>query len=134
MIVGIDIGTSNIKIIWLENGSVTRSISLNHNSQIKDLPHGQAEQDPNGIINRIMDALKKNRIHDVVGVAVCGQMHGILCWNDNLEPVTNLVTWEDSRVTKAECEKIASSLYPGYDTTLARFARLYSFVDMVLQH
>lgn len=35
---------------------------------------------------------------DVTGLALCGQMHGLLLVGVDLQPVTNLITWRDRRV------------------------------------
>ena len=36
-------------------------------------------------------------------------MHGIVAWDENIHPVTNLVTWEDSRMTASDCQKLVRS-------------------------
>ena len=35
-------------------------------------------------------------------------MHGIVAWGANLNPVTNLVTWEDSRISPTDCQRLAA--------------------------
>ena len=34
-------------------------------------------------------------------------MHGIVAWDANINPVTNLVTWEDSRISPTDCQQLA---------------------------
>lgn len=36
-------------------------------------------------------------------------MHGIVAWDENIQPVTNLVTWEDSRITAGDCQNLVRS-------------------------
>ena len=87
MILGIDIGTTNVKLVSLKSGKVVKRKTFNHDSEIENLPKNFKEQNPTKIISQIFENLENSK--EVTGIAVCGQMHGILCWDEFLNPVTN---------------------------------------------
>jgi sedoheptulokinase len=101
---GIDIGTT--KICVLAYDSVTRKpvvvLSETNASTVK-IKKEFAEQNPvviKQITFRLIDKIKKQIKSPVSGIGVTGQMHGMLIVDKNLNPLTNLVTWQDKRATE----------------------------------
>ena len=129
MLLGIDIGTTNVKIVWFEpvGSTVVKSVSFNHDAELKNVNEKFAEQNPRQIIDKIFEKLQG--VENVTGIAVCGQMHGILCWDTHFEPVTNLVTWEDARLSKADCDQLVGGghrVHPGYGIATLKWWRKYN--------
>ncbi|KAM9441379.1 sedoheptulokinase [Clarias gariepinus] len=119
-VLGIDLGTTSIKVVLFDTRSktVTHSCSLQTNSDVIDETHEHVkEQDPVriiGTLDRCMCALPKEKLHDVKCIGVSGQMHGVLFWKSNTgcelysshgehkfrpQDVSHLITWQDGRCT-----------------------------------
>ncbi|XP_073697242.1 sedoheptulokinase [Garra rufa] len=117
-VLGMDLGTSSVKVVLLDalSKTVTDSRSFPTNSDISSTSDIHAkEQDPALIIaalNQCMDALPKDKLKKVKRIGVCGQMHGIVLWksksgsewlseDDNTrfipKDISQLVTWQDGR-------------------------------------
>jgi len=100
MILGIDVGTSKVAAVIIEqNGKVaaTQSSPYKKGAGVKGR---YAEQDTAELleltrqtVGRLPDGLKET----VGAVGVTGQMHGVVILDDNNEPLTPLVTWQDKR-------------------------------------
>ena len=41
-------------------------------------------------------------------------MHGFVAWDASMNPTSNLITWEDKRLTVQEAQRLDPSLQPGY--------------------
>ena len=41
-------------------------------------------------------------------------MHGFVAWDVSMNPTSNLITWEDRRLTVQEAQRLDPSLQPGY--------------------
>lgn len=120
MFLGIDIGTTNVKVVLVEESThhvlckQTQSLGELENVDI----HGAAEQSVSQIFHILNECMNKLEIiasdvmHQVRGIGVCGQMHGCVLWNSNCAHLfnegmlcteltesmcTNLITWQDSR-------------------------------------
>ena len=115
-VLGIDIGTSSIKVILVEKegGSVSEVQSLplpSKHAEVPDIPGAQERkvEDLLKCLDEVMGALDSSKLQAVCAIGVCGQMHGCVLWNDELhyptvEPITapscsNLITWQDMRCT-----------------------------------
>jgi sugar (pentulose or hexulose) kinase len=67
------------------------------------LPPGRHEQAPDRLLELAVGLLSEIRVRlgdkasDVRGIGFSGQMHGALLVDGDLQPVTNLVTWQDQR-------------------------------------
>ncbi|KAL4608784.1 sedoheptulokinase-like [Arapaima gigas] len=116
-VLGMDFGTSSVKVVLLETQSktVSDSCSLPTNPDFS-LTHTLAvEQDPVNIIdtlNRCIASLPRDKLQKVIRIGVSGQMHGIMfwkaktgcCWDKRGDSymfwpkdVSQLVTWQDGR-------------------------------------
>lgn len=114
---GIDIGTSTIKVILIdkESGSISQEA-------VEPLPSKHAEvSDISGarerrvediwcILCRVVRALDASKLQRVCAIGICGQMHGCILWNDGVKRLgeaedlalvpgscSHLVTWQDGR-------------------------------------
>uniref|UniRef100_UPI0037E80944 sedoheptulokinase n=1 Tax=Semicossyphus pulcher TaxID=241346 RepID=UPI0037E80944 len=114
-ILGIDVGTTSVKVVLLETGS--RSVAASHalatTSDITDSNGIKAkEQDTGRIIdalNRCIDLLPRDKLQHVRSIGLSGQMHGALFWKaksgcdwSNRDFFTSrdtrqLITWQDGR-------------------------------------
>jgi sedoheptulokinase len=104
LFVGLDIGTSKISAVALDaRGALASCASRSNDAAVGGLAPGRDEQSPKKILEICLGVL-----HDLsqkLGVAAAsvramgltGQMHGGLLADENLQPLTNLVTWRDRR-------------------------------------
>ena len=90
--------------------------SRSHNAYKTDLPDGHAQQDVNILIKCTTELILEvaHESSDIGGISICGQMHGFMAWDGNLKPTTDLITWQDRRMTVDQCQQIDKSLQPGY--------------------
>eukprot|EP01029_Cantina_marsupialis_P002438 TRINITY_DN122861_c0_g1_i1.p1 TRINITY_DN122861_c0_g1~~TRINITY_DN122861_c0_g1_i1.p1 ORF type:complete len:507 (-),score=81.23 TRINITY_DN122861_c0_g1_i1:156-1559(-) len=99
MSLGIDIGTTSIKVS-IVNGKGTEILLKQSNCEAYILKNDRfAEQDPKLILSTLKSLLSEITVEtwkSINIIAVTGQMHGILFWNDGMD-CSNLVTWEDQR-------------------------------------
>uniref|UniRef100_A0A1I7SUH2 FGGY_N domain-containing protein n=1 Tax=Bursaphelenchus xylophilus TaxID=6326 RepID=A0A1I7SUH2_BURXY len=104
---GIDIGTTNLKVgIVNGEGEVVYEESSTHNAHV-NTTFNHDEQDPRKILTDLESIFKRNKhfLHEVEGITVTGQMHGILFWDSTAdvwdgkdkESTSNLITWMDQR-------------------------------------
>lgn len=95
--VGIDIGTTTITVLVVQNKELLEAITFNN--QFIDSTHEYEKiQDPNKIYNNVLEALEKllNK-YNVTSIGITGQMHGILYVDYNKNPISSLYTWCDKR-------------------------------------
>jgi len=98
-IIGIDIGTGSAKAIAMDSkGTIIANSQIFYPTQT---PHpGFAEQDPEIILKAFADCIKKI-ISDVkyppVSISLSSAMHSLMAMDKNNQPITSLITWEDTR-------------------------------------
>ena len=134
---GIDIGTSSIKVAVIEKGSsrILLSKTLNHieESNVVRDDLRLNEQNPVLIIAKVEECLRcitPAILGRVSSVTVCGQMHGLLLWSktggdgkdtgtmdvaskmDEIDFHTNLITWQDKRCDKTFLDTLPKSKVP----------------------
>jgi xylulokinase len=107
MYLGIDLGTSAVKTILVDNGQrvvASRSRSLH---VISPRP-GYSEQDPAQWVDatfETLDTLKADHareLAEVDGIGLSGQMHGATLLDAQLKPLRPCILWNDGR-SAAEC-------------------------------
>ena len=138
IILAVDIGTTSICVLAMDavEARILVCRSASNDSNISQLVPGRHEQSPVAI-QRIVEMLLEQVIGDlrvhpsrykyIRGIAVTGQMHGVLLLDKHLQPVSNLVTWQDQRTlsgSEAVLEQFADAagsagrcgclLKPGY--------------------
>ncbi|KAM8835497.1 sedoheptulokinase [Synchiropus picturatus] len=116
-ILGVDIGTTSVKVVLLERSSkaIVESQVLPTKSDIADGTRetNVKEQDPVriiGALNRCMSQLSYDKLQHVRGIGVSGQMHGVLFWKGcnwtsddyfNARDCSQLITWQDGRCSSS---------------------------------
>lgn len=106
-IIGIDIGTGSAKAVAINYSGEVIGASQFHYSMLLT-PHAYSEQDPEIVwhafvncINKIVNTLK----HVPVAVSFSSCMHSMIIVDQNHLPITNLISWADTR-----SEKIAEEI------------------------
>ncbi|XP_056909492.1 sedoheptulokinase isoform X3 [Takifugu flavidus] len=114
-ILGIDLGTTSIKVALLEKTS--RTVAASHilptTSEILDDSNIKAKEQHTGRIidtlNRCMNLLPRNTLKYVSSIGLSGQMHGLLFWKSQsgcswssgdfftAQDTSQLITWQDGR-------------------------------------
>ena len=109
-VIGIDLGTSAVKILLVNRGGdVVQEVS-------KPLPliqekAGYSEQNPKDWVDQTVSGLSdlmkdfNGNPEDIEGISFSGQMHGLVLLDKNNEVLRNAILWNDTRTT-AECEDI----------------------------
>ena len=109
--------TTSVAVCLLDANHEMKIISSRtHNGYKSDLPDGHAQQNVNILIKSITELILEisRESSDIGGISICGQMHGFMAWDGNLKPTTDLITWQDRRMTVNQCQRIDKSLQPGY--------------------
>ncbi len=106
-IIGIDIGTGSAKAIAINySGGVIASSQAHY--LMLNMAVGFSEQDPETIWNAFVNCLKEivDKLQQVpIAVSFSSCMHSLLVIDKNHVPITNLISWADTR-----SEKIASEI------------------------
>ncbi|SMX23357.1 xylulokinase [Boseongicola aestuarii] len=102
MYIGIDLGTSAVKIVLVDSDQ--KVIAAAERSFLISRPNpGWSEQDPNMWINGVVESLDElaaksgDRMAAVKGVGLSGQMHGVVLLDENEASVRPAILWNDSR-------------------------------------
>jgi xylulokinase len=102
MFVGVDLGTSSIKLILVnEKGQIINSVSETLNLLIPK--PSWSEQDPNEWYVAFIKSLKaliKGYEKNIEGISFSGQMHGLVLLDENDSVLRNAILWNDQRTTK----------------------------------
>ena len=104
--IGIDLGTSAVKLLLMEgSGKILKIVSREY--PICFPKPGWSEQNPYDWFTQSMDGLKE--LLDgtdrslVAGISFGGQMHGLVALDDKDEVIRPAILWNDGRTTK-ECD------------------------------
>lgn len=101
--VGIDLGTSAVKLLLMDsNGQIKKVVSRSYNLSF---PHtGWSEQNPYDWFDQSIDGLKElldgSNIDLVAGISLGGQMHGLVTLDDADNVIRPAILWNDGRTTK----------------------------------
>jgi sugar (pentulose or hexulose) kinase len=106
---GIDVGTTTITGLALDasSGEVLAVETRPNDAEITraaDKARGRSEWDAEQIVTRSCQCLRSvadriaSRGADVIGLGVTGQQHGMLLIDQQLQPLTPLINWQDRRV------------------------------------
>ena len=96
---GLDIGTTTISAVVLENGAELDSLTLPNGGFLTGCAPWERIQDPLTIRATVMQAVEAlfARWPDIRAIGVTGQMHGIVYLDASGAPVSSLYTWQDGR-------------------------------------
>lgn len=106
--VGVDLGTSSMKVLLLdEAGTLCKSTSRTYPLCF---PHpGWSEQDPqhwwDALVQCLQELLSGVNSEQVAGLAVAGQMHGLVVLDEEDQVIRPAILWNDGR-TAAETEAL----------------------------
>ena len=102
--IGLDAGTSKLAAAALDlSGDLLVTASRANDSEPAGLRVGRHEQAPARLLELSLLLLRDvctqlgGRAASVRGIGLTGQMHGVLLAGPRLEPLTNLITWQDAR-------------------------------------
>ncbi len=105
--IGIDIGTGSTKAIAINSNGKIIADSQIYYKTLNPQP-GYSEQDPEimwkafvSCIKKIIDSIK----YPPVSISFSSAMHGLIAVNEQKKPISNLITWADTR-----SEKIAEQI------------------------
>ena len=96
---GIDIGTTTICAVVLDNGNAVTCLTEKNDSFIKPRFAGEKVQDPDKILAAVIANVEQlfEKHPDIRSIGITGQMHGILYLDKNGKAVSPLYTWQDER-------------------------------------
>lgn len=106
MFLGVDLGTSSVKILLADaEGKIIDSESVEYPIEY---PHeGWAQQNPedwwNGFKTVTNEMGKRRDISKIEGISFSGQMHGLVILDKNDQVIRPALLWNDGRTT-AECD------------------------------
>ena len=106
MLLGVDIGTTNVKVFAVTTAGTTCAAAERQNETI--VPHpGWSEQDPESIFQHVCSALaevlqQKNVAHGeaIQGIVFSSAMHGLVAVDMAGKPMTNVWLWSDLRAKR----------------------------------
>ncbi len=109
LLLGIDIGTSSIKVSVVDADTqhcIAAAQFPETESEIIALKPGWAEQDPAMWWQHVqqailkVNALKKYNPQEIAAIGISYQMHGLVCLDKNKNVVRNSIIWCDSRAVE----------------------------------
>lgn len=113
-LIGIDIGTSGTKtVLFDEIGNVIASSTVEY--PLYQLHNGWAEQEPldwwNAACTTLKSVVAKSGCnpHDVKGIGLSGQMHGLVMLDKSGNVLRRSIIWCDQRTAK-ECDEITQKV------------------------
>jgi gluconokinase len=100
VIIGLDVGTTGVKAVAFDIGTSWRHLALREYPLLQPAPDRQV-QEPATIITAAGEALAECvRVvgeRQVIALSLSAGMHGVLALDEDLRPLTPLVTWADAR-------------------------------------
>jgi sedoheptulokinase len=101
--IGLDLGTTTVTGLLLDagRGEVLRLAQRRNDAAITPARPTRAEQDPHRVRALALEVLAELATgHQVAGIALTGQMHGLLCVDAAGQPLTPLISWQDQRTSE----------------------------------
>ena len=99
MFIGIDLGTSAVKLILVDaHGKVAQSVSKSYPLLMPQ--DGWTEQDPNLWFEKMIEGLRELVVgyeDQIKGVGFSGQMHGLVLLGDGDVLLRPAILWNDQR-------------------------------------
>jgi xylulokinase len=109
LLLGIDIGTSSIKVSVVDAQTQQCIASANYpdsENPVISLQHGWAEQSPDTWWQHVQQAIlrvnaeKKYNPQDIAAIGIAYQMHGLVCTDVTQNVLRNSIIWCDSRAVE----------------------------------
>lgn len=103
MYLGIDLGTSGVKIILTDQkGKIIKEINKNY--PVNYLNDGMVEQNPSDWLNETIQGLKEiidsTKVKTINAISFSGQMHGLVALDKDDQVIRPCILWNDSRSKK----------------------------------
>lgn len=102
MYIGIDLGTSSVKLLLTNKiGEIINTVKKNY--PLIFLKNGFCEQNPNEWFNETISGLKELIVgneDNIIGISFSGQMHGLVLLDKNDNILRNAILWNDQRTVK----------------------------------
>ena len=102
MFIGVDLGTSAVKLLLMDDeGGIVKTISKEY--PISFPQDGWSEQNPSDWLKQSIEGIREiaegynDRIN---GIGIGGQMHGLVCLDENDEVIRPAILWNDGRTEK----------------------------------
>jgi gluconokinase len=109
-VIGLDIGTTSAKAVaFAADGRALASADAGY--PLLEPEHGHAEQEPGRVAEAALDVLRdtaagaREQGADVAGVSISTAMHALFAVGEDGRPLTNLMTWADTRAAD-EAERL----------------------------
>lgn len=100
--IGIDLGTSSVKLLLLNEEGICNIISREYDVSYPH--HGWSEQNPEDWWNETVKGIKELTYDidksQVKGISFGGQMHGLVILDDNDNVIRPAILWNDTRTQK----------------------------------
>ena len=96
---GLDIGTTTISAVAVENGKLLSSLTRENDSALTDGPAWEKAQDPQRILSHVRSLLDEltEAYPQATRIGLTGQQHGIVYLDAQGDAVSPLYTWRDGR-------------------------------------
>jgi len=113
-VLGIDLGTSAVKVILVNQNGEIKAEATRHYPLLHPSP-GFSEQNVEdwviGTVESIKEIIDSGVVHaiDIEGMSFSGQMHGLVLVDEQGKSLRPAILWNDTRTT-AQCEAITESL------------------------
>src|SRR5260370_11171760 len=99
-LLGIDLGTSSVKVMILDTQGRTLSVSKANYAVLAPQP-GWSESDPNewwsAMVSAVATAIAQVPQARISAIGLSGQMHGMVLTNEEGLPVRAAMLWADTR-------------------------------------
>jgi sugar (pentulose or hexulose) kinase len=113
LVLGLDVGTTTITALAMDagNGQIVARESAGNDAEITTpdaKARGHSDWDAARIAAAAFGVLRRcsaswrDRVHDVAGIGLTGQQHGVVLVDDRLAPVTPFVNWQDRRAEEID--------------------------------
>ena len=133
-IIGVDIGTGSAKAVSIDFFGEILASSQVHYPMLKN-PEGFSEQDPETVWDAFVKCVKEivnTMQHVPVAVSLSSCMHSLIVTDKNHFPITNLISWADTRSEKIAYEiresENAESIYKETGTPIHSMSPLCKII------
>jgi sedoheptulokinase len=103
-IIGLDLGTTTLTgtLLDVERGEILRLARQRNDAALPPALPTRTEQSPRRLLTLALAVLSDLAAggHPVDGIALTGQMHGLLCIDVEGQPLTPLISWQDHRTAE----------------------------------
>ncbi len=116
---GIDLGTSTVKVIVMDEAARTRTLQSKSYPTRHPFP-GHAEQDPGDWWEATASCIRQAMAEDFLegkgirSIGLSGQMHGLVLLDKEMKPIRNAIIWPDRRSTALCRQRSESSQMAGF--------------------